>query len=47
MIGVNAALGRVFVDEEDQPSGSHSSMLISDGLWRRYFGADPACSDAR
>ena len=41
MIGVNAALGRVFVDEEDQPSGSHSSLLISDGLWRRYFGADP------
>jgi predicted permease len=41
MIGVNAQLGRVFVDDEDLPSGSHSSLLISDGLWRRYFAGDP------
>jgi predicted permease len=41
MIGVNAQLGRVFVDEEDTPAGARSAMLISDGLWRRYFGADP------
>ena len=42
MIGVNARLGRVFVDDEDLPAGAHSALLISDGLWRRDFGADPA-----
>ena len=41
MIGVNAQLGRVFVDEDDAPAGAHAAMLISDGLWRRNFGADP------
>jgi predicted permease len=41
MIGVNAQLGRVFVDEDDTPAGAHAAMLISDGLWRRNFGADP------
>ena len=41
MIGVNAEFGRVFVDKEDLPAGKNSAMLISDGLWRRNFGADP------
>src|ERR1017187_9585275 len=41
MIGVNAQVGRVFVDEDDAPAGAHAAMLISDGLWRRNFGADP------
>jgi predicted permease len=41
IIGVNAQIGRVFVDDEDLPSGSHSSMLISDGFWRSQFAADP------
>lgn len=41
MIGMNAALGRVFVDEEDTPTGARPVILISDGLWNRSFGADP------
>ncbi|MBZ5586255.1 MAG: ABC transporter permease [Acidobacteriia bacterium] len=42
MIGVKAQIGRVFVDEEDRPAGAQSVLLISDGLWRRQFAADPA-----
>jgi putative ABC transport system permease protein len=40
MLGVNAALGRVFTPEEDRPN-SNRFVLLSDGLWRRRFGADP------
>jgi len=35
-----AQLGRVFT-EEDQMQSSQRVALISDGLWRRHFGADP------
>ncbi len=37
---VNAALGRVFIPEEDRPGSSHVAVM-SDGLWRSRFGADP------
>ena len=37
---VNAALGRVFTPEEDHP-GNSQVLLISDGLWRSRFAADP------
>jgi len=37
---VNAALGRVFTPEEDHP-GNSQVVLISDGLWRSRFAADP------
>ena len=40
MIGLKQELGRVFTDEEDKPAGARSVMLISDGYWRRRFGAD-------
>ena len=40
MLGVNAALGRVFTPEEDRPN-SNRFVLLSDRLWRRRFGADP------
>lgn len=40
-IGVDAALGRVFSDDEDTLEWARPVMLISDGLWRRDFGGDP------
>src|SRR5262249_49356140 len=41
MLGVRPALGRVFVDS-DNTQGRWNVVLLSDGLWRRNFGADPA-----
>src|SRR5215468_6525988 len=41
MLGVTPALGRSFRPEEDQ-RGVESVVIISHGLWRRRFGADPS-----
>jgi putative ABC transport system permease protein len=41
VLGAGVALGRGFSPEEDRPDGPRVAV-ISDGLWRRYFGADPA-----
>ena len=38
LLGVSPALGRTFAAGEDQPG--HSLAVLSDGLWRRRFGAD-------
>jgi putative ABC transport system permease protein len=40
VLGVNPALGRNFLAEEDRPGGE-SVVIISHGLWQRRFGADP------
>jgi putative ABC transport system permease protein len=40
-LGVQVARGRDFLAEEDRP-GSERVVLLTDGLWRRRFGADPA-----
>ena len=41
LLGVSAAHGRVFAEEEGV-AGAAGYVIISDGLWRRTFGADPA-----
>ncbi|MGH9594744.1 MAG: ABC transporter permease [Bryobacteraceae bacterium] len=40
MLGIHAALGRTFSEEEDRP-GRDRVVVLSDGLWKRRFGADP------
>jgi putative ABC transport system permease protein len=40
VLRVNPALGRAFTKEDDEPGGERVAIL-SDGLWRRNFGADP------
>jgi len=40
MLGVNAALGRTFTVEDEQP-GRGQVVILSDAFWRRRFGADP------
>jgi macrolide transport system ATP-binding/permease protein len=41
-LGVRPALGRFFLPEEDLTPNTHPVIVISHGLWRRRFGADPA-----
>ncbi len=40
VLGVNAQLGRTF-DPHDSTPGYNLEVVLSDGLWRREFGADP------
>ena len=40
VLGVDAALGRTF-DPHDASLGSNGEVVISDGLWKRAFSADP------
>ncbi len=42
VLGVRPALGRFFLPEEDHTPNTHPVIVISHGLWRRRFGADPA-----
>jgi predicted permease len=43
VLGVQPALGRKFLPEEDRPGANHGadSAIIGDRLWRRQFGGDP------
>jgi len=41
VLGVYPALGRAFIKAEDTP-GSARVAILSDGLWRRRFGGNPA-----
>jgi putative ABC transport system permease protein len=41
ILGVQPALGRTFLPEEDQPDGERV-LILSHGLWQRRFGSDPS-----
>jgi putative ABC transport system permease protein len=41
VLGVRPALGRTFTPDEDQP-GHAPVVVLSDGLWKRQYGGDPA-----
>jgi putative ABC transport system permease protein len=40
VLGVTAALGRV-IAPEDEAASAENAVVVSDGVWRRYFTADP------
>jgi predicted permease len=40
VFGVDPTLGRAFAEEESRP-GAGQVVVLSDGYWRRRFGADP------
>jgi predicted permease len=41
LLGIEAALGRTFLEEEDQPGHDHV-VILSHNLWTRQFHADPS-----
>lgn len=42
MLGVNAALGRMFLPDEGVEIDDAPVLVLGHGLWQRAFGADPA-----
>jgi putative ABC transport system permease protein len=40
-LGVQPALGRDFLEEEDAP-GKNQVVILSNGLWKRRYGGDPS-----
>ncbi len=41
LLGVNAAIGRVFVPAQDGTDGADSVAVLSFELWQRRYGSDP------
>ena len=41
VLGVDASLGRTLLPSDEDSSGREPVAVITDGLWRRAFGADP------
>jgi putative ABC transport system permease protein len=41
LVGVQPILGRAFTEAEDLPGAARRVAILSDGLWRRRFAADP------
>ena len=46
IFGVKAALGRTFIDGEDEV-GKHHVVVLSHTLWQNQFGGDPAIVDRK
>jgi putative ABC transport system permease protein len=40
-LGVQPAIGRTFTADDDTPQ-AQTTVILSDGFWRRRFGADPS-----
>jgi putative ABC transport system permease protein len=45
VLGVDAALGRTFLPEEDQPGRAENIVVISHEYWQSRFGGDPDILD--
>jgi putative ABC transport system permease protein len=45
LAGVRPVLGRPFLSEEDRPGEARRVLILSEGLWRRRFNADPGVLD--
>jgi predicted permease len=41
MLGAKPALGRLFTEDEDKP-GKEQTGILTDRVWKRLFGSDPA-----
>jgi predicted permease len=41
VLGVGAQLGRTLLPSDEVAPGRHPVVVLSDGIWRRDFGADP------
>lgn len=41
VLGVQAAIGRTFLPEEDRVPGSHPVIVLTHSLWQRRFNSDP------
>lgn len=41
LLGVRPALGRAFLPHEAE-AGNHRVVILTHGLWQRYYGGDPA-----
>jgi putative ABC transport system permease protein len=41
LLGMRPSLGRTFLPEEDEVPQRNAVIILSDGLWKRRFGADP------
>ena len=41
MLGVTAALGRLFTEDDNRTPGGHPVAVLSYDLWRNRYGADP------
>jgi len=42
VLGVSAAIGRVFTKDDDGAPGAHPVVVLTRGYWERRFGANPA-----
>jgi predicted permease len=47
VVGIRAASGRTLAPSDDRVPGGHPVVVLSDGLWRDHFGADPNVLGAR